>query len=65
MDARDVHNIAKALPQEELVKLCALLKIDLEPKVNFKKVKSKPKKITIDDGIRYLLDNVLCKTLKP
>jgi hypothetical protein len=65
MDARDVHNIAKALSQEEFVKLFALLKIDVQPKANFIKKKIKLPDFTINDGIRYLIDNQLSKTLKP
>ena len=54
MNANDVYNIAKALPQEELQRLCNMLVVDTRPKKPLKKRKPEIN-FTVDDGIRYLL----------
>ena len=62
MVANDVYTIAKALPKEELVKLYDLLKGDLNStKIKFNKRKKLPD-FTMEDGLRYLLENHFSKT---
>ncbi len=55
MDANDVYNIAKALPQEELIRLCNMLDISVRSKTKIKKKRKALPEFTVNDGIRYLL----------
>ena len=60
MNANDVYNIAKALQKDELIKLYDMLKSDVidQDKVVIKKNKKKQlPKFTIEDGIKYLINN--------
>ena len=60
MNANDVYNIAKALQKDELIKLYDMLKSDVidQDKVLIKKNKKKQlPKFTIEDGIKYLINN--------
>ncbi len=60
MNANDVYNIAKALQKDELIKLYDMLKSDVidKDKVLIKKNKKKQlPKFTIEDGIKYLINN--------
>jgi hypothetical protein len=57
MVANDVYTIAKALPKEEQIKLYDLLKGDINStKIKFNKRKKLPD-FTMEDGLRYLLEN--------
>ena len=60
MNANDVYNIAKALQKDEFIKLYDMLKSDVvdQDKVLIKKNKKKQlPKFTIEDGIKYLINN--------
>lgn len=60
MQATDVYNIAKALPKEELKKLYNLLGSlpDIkERNSKFKKARKKLPEFTVDDAIKYLIEN--------
>lgn len=55
MTANDVYNIANALPKDELVRLCDMLEIKIQPKKHPKrKTKSLPD-FTVKEGIQYLI----------
>lgn len=64
MIAKDVYNIAIALPKEELKKLYDMLKCQ----INQDEIKLKTKKILPDfskeDSLRYLLENLIKKPKK-
>lgn len=64
MNANDVYNVAKALPNEELKKLCIMLKADsvLVPRKRVKKTKSID--FTVEDGIEYLITKYFNKVRK-
>jgi len=64
MNATDVYNIAKALPEEELLRLCGMLKIDIQPEKEIKKEKVLPN-FTVEDGIRHLLKSHFNKIRTP
>jgi hypothetical protein len=65
MDANDVYNIANALPLEELHKLCSMLKIDLQSEIPKRNKKRKATvDFTVDDGIKYLIENYFHKVRK-
>ncbi|MEL0457337.1 hypothetical protein WJN01_13950 [Flavobacteriaceae bacterium SZ-1-7] len=57
MNANDVYNVAKALPKEELDKLCDMLAINYQPQKAIKPKKKPLPDFTVEDGIRYLLAN--------
>lgn len=61
MNASDVYNVAKALPKVELNKLYAMLKEDVKPQNHFKRTQKQKKlpDFTVDDGIRYLIKNLM------
>ena len=64
MIAADVYTIAKALPNEEFIKLSNMLRSD----VNKSDIKLKKKNVlpdfTKEDGLRYLLENHIRKSKK-
>jgi hypothetical protein len=57
MNANDVYNIAKALPEEELLRLYYMLDISVKPKKRLNKKRKTLPKFTVNDGIRYLINN--------
>ncbi|SDH09639.1 MULTISPECIES: hypothetical protein [Winogradskyella] len=57
MNANDVYNIAKALPEEELIRLYNMLDISVRPKTKIKKKRKPLPEFTVNDGIRFLLKN--------
>jgi hypothetical protein len=64
MVAKDVYNIAKALSKKELHTLYTMLKSDINVEnSNFKKTKTLPD-FTMQDGLRYLLENHIKKDIK-
>lgn len=65
MNANDVYNVAKALPIEELQKLCSMLKIDLQPEIPKSRKKKPPVDFTVEDGIKYLIENYFHKVRQP
>ena len=64
MIAADVYTIAKALPNEEFIKLSNMLRSE----VNKSDIKLKKKNVlpdfTKEDGLRYLLENHIIKSKK-
>ena len=64
MIAADVYTIAKALPNEEFIKLSNMLRSE----VNKSDIKLKKKNVlpdfTKEDGLRYLLENHIRKSKK-
>lgn len=65
MNANDVYNVAKALPQEELKKLCIMLKVDLKPEPRKINRNAKSIDFTVEDGIEYLITKYFNKVRKP
>lgn len=65
MTATDVYNIACALPKEELHRLYNMLGEKTQVKKELKCKKKKLPDFTVEDGIRYLIDNHLNKVRKP
>ncbi|MCR1025780.1 hypothetical protein NQT66_13235 [Cellulophaga baltica] len=65
MDANDVYNVAKALSSEEYLKLIKLLNKDLEEKNKLKTSKKAVVDFTVEDGIKYLIENYFNKVRKP
>jgi hypothetical protein len=61
MVANDVYTIAKALSKEEFVKLANMLRKDLNPNEIKLKKKNKLPDYTINDALRFLLDNHIKK----
>lgn len=57
MNANDVYNIATALPEEELRRLYFMLEISLKPKKQITKKRKTLPKFTVNDGLKYLIDN--------
>lgn len=66
MTANDVYNIAKALPEEELHRLCNMLEVKMQPKKTIVKRKQKSlPDFTIEDGIKLLIKNHFSKIRTP
>lgn len=64
MVATDVYNVAKALSQEELIKLFDMLRNDVnQPNIKLP-TRTKLPDFTMEDGLRFLLKNHLTKTKK-
>ena len=64
MVASDVHTIAKALSKEEYKKLYEIIRSDLnQPPIKLKKKNNLPD-FTLEDGLRFLLNNHIKKTIK-
>ena len=61
MVAKDVYNIAKALSKKELHTLYYMLKSDINLENTNFKVRKKTPDYTMEDGLRYLLENHLKK----
>jgi len=63
LKATDVYNIAIALPSEELSLLYNMLgkKVMSIPDSGIKKRRKCLPRFTIDDGLRYLLENIIDK----
>ncbi|GLB47694.1 hypothetical protein [Neptunitalea lumnitzerae] len=60
MNANDVYNIATALPDDELKKLYDMIHVKIQPKkqsIPFKRKRKSLPEFTIEDGIRYLIEN--------
>ncbi|WP_417558800.1 hypothetical protein [Mesoflavibacter zeaxanthinifaciens] len=60
MNANDVYNIAKALPKEELYRLYDMLKGNIKAdktKLSSKQVKNQMPDFTLEDSIKYLIEN--------
>ena len=65
MNANDVYNIAKAPPNEELMRLRYMLEVRMQPKKSIKRKKKPLPDFTVEDGIRYLIDNHFNKIRTP
>ena len=65
MNANDVYNIANALPKEELQRLCHMLEISIKPKKSIKRKKKPLPDFTVEDGIKYLINNHFNKVRNP
>ncbi|NRD19511.1 hypothetical protein HNV08_05590 [Winogradskyella eckloniae] len=65
MNAKDVYNIATALSNEELFKLCDMLELKMQPKTPAKRKKKPMPDFTVEDGIAYLINNHFNKVRKP
>ncbi|APZ47798.1 hypothetical protein BW723_16505 [Polaribacter reichenbachii] len=61
MVAKDVYNIAKALSKKELYSLYNMLKSDMNTENSKLKTKPKLPDFTMQDGLRYLLENQIKK----
>ncbi|PCJ98702.1 MAG: hypothetical protein COA50_00200 [Flavobacteriaceae bacterium] len=57
MKAFDVYTIAKALSQRELERLYDMIKKDIPDKVIIKKNRKRLPDFSVEDGIKYLIDN--------
>lgn len=62
MLASDVYTIAKALPEEEFIKLSDMLRKDTIKKGKLPKKKNSLPDFTPKDALRYLLENHIQKT---
>ena len=59
MIASDVYKIAKALSLKEQERLYYMLGQDIPDKIPIKKKRKKLPDFTVEDGIRYLIDNIM------
>ncbi|WP_435137259.1 hypothetical protein [Formosa sp. A9] len=57
MEANDVYKIAKALPENEFIKLFELLKGNIKCNLPQKRKRKPLPDFTIEDGIEYLINN--------
>jgi hypothetical protein len=64
MFATDVYPIAKALSQEELIKLSDMLRKEINQTKIKVSTKAKLPDFTMEDGLRFLLKNHIKKTIK-
>jgi hypothetical protein len=62
MVASDVYTIAKALPQEEFIKLSDMLRKEINSTKINTETKAKLPDFTQEDALRFLLKNQIKKT---
>lgn len=55
MDATTVYEVAKALPEEEQLRLYNMLNDDIKPKIKLRR--KKRRKYTEQDAIKHLLEH--------